>query len=146
MGSLSGSASPETKLGYRRVTGDWDECDQRIPKDTPPTHPQSKKPSLYHCNRASVCRSARCSHLSMRLLVCPLTRTIYRLSDVSPHTFYTSASFHHSLLTGQHHATCLTRTRRRKVEGSYKGYEGISCAMAETCQPVEILLYCWYLG
>lgn len=119
MGSLSGLASQKTKLGYRRVTADWDECDQRVPKDTPPTHPQSKKPSLYHSNRTSVCLSVRCSHLSMCLLVCPLTRTIYRLSDVSAHTFYTSASFHHSLFTGQHNARCLTRIRRRKVEWRY---------------------------
>lgn len=98
------------QLVYWRVTADWDKCGQAVPKDINAKSPIPLFISL----------SLSFETLSVRQLAWALGRTIYRLSDVSPLTFYTSSPFHHLLLTGQDHAARFTSIHERKVDGRYQ--------------------------
>lgn len=110
LGLLSGSVSHETNWS----TGEWLLIETNVTKLSRRTSTRdapSQFVSLFHSKR---------SHLSVCQLAWALRCTIYRLSDVSPLTFYMSSPFHHSLLTGQDHAASFTSIHGRKVDGRYQ--------------------------
>lgn len=123
LGLLCGLVSHETNWS----TGEWLQIETNVTRLSRRTSVR-KAPSL--CLFLFPFLSKR-SHLSVHKLTWALRRTIYRLSDVSPLTFYTSSPFHHSLLTGQDHAARFTSIHGRRVDGRYQSQQTAATSSRE---------------